>query len=421
MNPLDNLTIVRFAHAFESGGGVEQYLEDIDSALLVRNKLKIVRMYLSENTSRKSVEEKIGMGVLVKIPLEVNNFDRHNSANKQMAEDKWRSIFKYSFRDVVVYNKFLYKAIFKNILKNKYPRMRTLEAINVRQEAEKVFGKCKIDLIIMHYVGGLDSAAIIDEANKKGIPYIIINHFSNSYLKGVDFREQSAGSVGIAGVSSREVPSHLRKTFFNIGDGIDTEYFKKEHAQKIHIDMKEQVLFYPARIVRNKGQIDLIKAYAELREIGLKAKVVIAGHVDSLKYYGELKEFIAQKGLKDDVLFVGQLSRHELRDWYGVSSVLVFPTYQEGFGRILLEAQAMQVTPVAYGVGGVPEGIQHERTGFLVPKGDIAKLADHLEYLLKNEKQRRKMGDEGRRFIESRFSIEALAERHENYYLSVLK
>ena len=62
-NSLDGFTILRFAHAYESGGGVEQHLEDLDRMLLNRNKLNILRMYLSKtskglkNELKKSAKE----------------------------------------------------------------------------------------------------------------------------------------------------------------------------------------------------------------------------------------------------------------------------------------------------------------------------------------------------------------------------
>ena len=86
-----------------------------------------------------------------------------------------------------------------------------------------------------------------------------------------------------------------------------------------------------------------------------------------------------------------------------------------------MEAQAMKVAPIAYDVGGMSEGIQHGKTGLLVRKGDIQTFTKRLEYLLTHEEERRKMGEEGREFVKKHFSLEALADRHEKYYLQILK
>jgi len=230
-----------------------------------------------------------------------------------------------------------------------------------------------------------------------------------------------SGTSGIAGVSALGVPRWLKNRFYDLSDGIDLEIFNPSIAHSLNIEKNIPTIIYPARITRVKGQTDLIKAYAKLKNEGLRARIVFAGRADSAEYEKELKKLVKKNGLTDDVLFLGQLNMEELRDWYGISSVMAFPTYhQEGLGRILVEAQAMKVPSVAYIIGGTPEGIQHGKTGFLVRKGDIQAFTERLRELLTDETKRKTMGEEGRRFVQENFSLEALADRHEKYYLRVL-
>ncbi len=136
----------------------------------------------------------------------------------------------------------------------------------------------------------------------------------------------------------------------------------------------------------------------------------------------KLKNQVCKLDIKNEVLFVGQLNRDQLRDWYGSSAILAFPTYHhEGLPRILMEAQAMEVPTVAYDIGGISEGIKQGRTGYLIPKGDINFFTEKLEELLVNDDRRKKMGEEARRFIKENFSLEALAMRHERYYFQITK
>lgn len=422
---LDGLTILRFAHAFESGesgGGIERYLEDTDMALLARNRLAVVRMQLAEKLGEERKEEKIGQGTLIRVPLDVEESSRQILIDARMTREKRRAFLKNTLRDWVVYNPFLYRTVFREIIRRVYPCKGAIVARNARNEVKNIFRKYNVDLLIMHCVGVMDSAVIIEEAKKVKIPYIVINHFSNDHFNHLSIREQIAESAGIAGVSSIGVPSRLRDEFCNLSDGIDTEYYRVKLARPITIALGAPVILLPARIIDTKGQNDLIRACGELRNKGLRTKVVLAGRTGSLQYVRELKDLANITGLRDDVLFVGQLNSEELRDWYGVSSVLGFPTYHdEGLPRILMEAQAMKVPPVAYDVGGMSEGILHEKTGFLVRKGDIKTFTERLGYLLTNERERRKMGEAGRTLVEKRFSLEALADRHKKYYLQVLR
>ena len=58
INTLDGLTILRFSHAFRSGGGMEQYLDNLDRTILKRNKAKIIRMYLEDESKERKITTK---------------------------------------------------------------------------------------------------------------------------------------------------------------------------------------------------------------------------------------------------------------------------------------------------------------------------------------------------------------------------
>lgn len=419
---LDGLTVLRFAHAYRSGGGLEQYLNDLDHILLKRNKVNIIRMYLEkELKGEKKITENVGQGNLVELPLAVRAGATQSYSDKQHIIETKLSFFKIIFREWVVYNPFLYNTFFREYIRKRYPKPLAFEGKNAGEEVKRIFREYDVDLLVMHHVGGIDSAEIIEEAKKLNIPFIFINHFSNDRFSNVSVREQLKDAAGIAGVSAILLPKRLQGYFYNVSDGIDTELFNPVLKGSIGIETNFPIIIYPARITRVKGQSDLIKAYTKLRMEGLRAKIVFAGRTDSVEYEKELKGLVIKHGLTDDVLFIGQLNTEELRDWYGISSVMAFPTYhQEGLGRILVEAQAMKVPPVAYIIGGTPEGIQHGKTGFLVRKGNIRTFTERLRALLMDETKRKTMGEEGRKFVQNNFSLEALADRHEKYYLRVL-
>jgi glycosyltransferase involved in cell wall biosynthesis len=89
-------------------------------------------------------------------------------------------------------------------------------------------------------------------------------------------------------------------------------------------------------------------------------------------------------------------------------------------GRVLVEAQAMATPVVAYATGGVPEGLKDGKTGYLVPTGDGCALADRLKELLTDAETRAEFGRQGRAFATSHFSLAALADRHELFYMSAI-
>lgn len=423
MRTLDGITILRFAQIFKSGGGIESQLEDLDQILLKRNKMKIIRLYLEKGSNGEGITKKeIGKGSLIEVPLIFNDRAFQSKFVERKIIKSIISFFKKIFRESVTCNQFLYHIFFQEFIKKYYLRFQDFGAQNAGEEVRKIFKNYKVDLVVMHDIGGIDSGEIIEEAKKFGIPYIFINHFSNDRLNNISVREQLNFAEGIAGVTSVGIPRWIKGKFYNLSDGIDTEIFNPSNARTINIEKNIPIIIYPARIIRVKGQKDLIKAVANLRDDGLRAKIVFAGRSDSPEYEKELKKFVSKKKLTGDVLFLGQINREELRDWYGVSTIMAFPTYhQEGLPRIIIEAQAMKVPPVAYIIGGTPEAIQDGKTGFLVRKGDIKTFAQKLHVLLTNEELRKKMAEEGRRFVQKNFNLGALAERHELLYTTIIE
>jgi glycosyltransferase involved in cell wall biosynthesis len=80
----------------------------------------------------------------------------------------------------------------------------------------------------------------------------------------------------------------------------------------------------------------------------------------------------------------------------------VLPSRSEGMPRVVLEALSRARPVVASRIGGIPEMIQHGRTGLLLPPGDTHELAEALAELLGDRERLRRMGDEGRRFVAER-------------------
>ena len=130
--------------------------------------------------------------------------------------------------------------------------------------------------------------------------------------------------------------------------------------------------------------------------------------------------FINKHELINCVSFAGQLNLEDLRDLYYYCDVVVLPSYDEGLGRVLLEAQAMGKPVIAYDVGGINAALINGKTGYMVKKGNAEELFLKIKDLLINERIRLEMGREGRKFIEKFYSLSKLTERHEEFYIKAI-
>ncbi len=101
-----------------------------------------------------------------------------------------------------------------------------------------------------------------------------------------------------------------------------------------------------------------------------------------------------------------------LRRW----TLAAIPSLSESFCIAALEASAMGLPVVATNVGGLPETVIAGETGLLVPPGDAAALADALIALLQDERRRRYLGGNGRRFVAEHFDWEHCMDLWETFF-----
>ena len=140
------------------------------------------------------------------------------------------------------------------------------------------------------------------------------------------------------------------------------------------------------------------------------------------KHYNLKDELIEQTiNLKIDNLVFFVPSVKNLSIPLAVMDIFVMPSLQEGLGLSIMEAQARGVPVVASNVGGIPELVQNEETGLLVPSADVVALAKSIKYLLENESVALSMAEKAKNNIQSKFSIRLMADKTETFYRMALE
>jgi glycosyltransferase involved in cell wall biosynthesis len=142
--------------------------------------------------------------------------------------------------------------------------------------------------------------------------------------------------------------------------------------------------------------------------------IVVAGD-------GELRarlESDARTVLGDRVRFLGWV--HDLPALYGALDVVALTSRLEGTPVSLIEAAASGTPAVATAVGGVAEVVRHRETGVLVPPNDPVAVAAQLLTLLADPHGARRMGEEGARWVQERFSQQRLADDISQLYNELL-
>ena len=170
---------------------------------------------------------------------------------------------------------------------------------------------------------------------------------------------------------------------------------------------RRPVILLPARLTRWKGAEVLVRALARLQN--REAFVVLAGPEQGNGAFSRSLVILAgQLGVSDRLRLVGNCD--DMQAAYQLSDVVVAPSLEpEPFGRTVVEAQAMGRIVVASANGGAAETIEHGVTGFLVPPGDVAQLADAIDYVLQMPQEaRRAFGERARASVAANFAKETM-------------
>jgi D-inositol-3-phosphate glycosyltransferase len=114
-----------------------------------------------------------------------------------------------------------------------------------------------------------------------------------------------------------------------------------------------------------------------------------------------LHKLAARLGIADVVRFRPPVAQDQLADWFRAASVLVMPSYNESFGLVAIEAQAVGTPVVAAEVGGLPVAVREGSTGFLVQGHEPARYAEALRRFVDAPQLVYRMGDAATRHAQS--------------------
>lgn len=157
----------------------------------------------------------------------------------------------------------------------------------------------------------------------------------------------------------------------------------------------------------------VIQVFAEVRR-KLTAKLVMIG--DGPEKAGA-EQLARELGVQRDVLFLG--NQDCMEELLPLADVFLLPSSSESFGLVALEAMSAEVPVVASNAGGLPEVIDHGRTGFLHEPTHVPGLVNSVLKLLTDEPLRRRMGRRARRTVRERFNLEDMVARYIQVYDSL--
>ncbi len=162
------------------------------------------------------------------------------------------------------------------------------------------------------------------------------------------------------------------------------------------------------RLAPVKGQHILVEAALRLAASGLDFSLTIAGGGPELAF---LRDRVQSLNLGDRVSLPGFVSQEELERLYRETDVFVLPSFAEGVPGVLMEAMRDGKPCISTYVNGVPELIEHERSGLLVTPADEAALASAMRRLVEDPALRHRLGEAGRDRVAQEFNLRKNVEK----------
>lgn len=237
----------------------------------------------------------------------------------------------------------------------------------------------------------------------------------NIFLKEKNLLNSAQGIVGVSDSIRQRA-----KEVFNIINNIEVLYNGIMLDQNIEYNtgINSNAVVFAGSMVEQKGIFNLLKAWMRVIEIIPSARLLLYGK-SAGKAEKEIQSLL-KVFPKDTVEIKGFVLKELLPGIYSEASCAIFPSFQEAFSMAPMEAMAIGCPVIYTKRTSGPELITNRLDGLLVDPENVPEIVDAIVYMLTNRKQAIEIGRNGYNKIRRKFNISILADKHIDYYMSIL-
>jgi N-acetyl-alpha-D-glucosaminyl L-malate synthase BshA len=283
----------------------------------------------------------------------------------------------------------------------------------------------RLDVLHVHYAVPHATAAILARSMlpRELQPRVVTTlHGTDTTLLGHDagyapaIRHALTCSDAVTAVS--EFLKRETQRVFDFGDSIEVihNFFsprpprRSREEVRRELGLREEVVVFHSSNLRPGKRIDLLlETVGRVRPRDAFKLLILAGEP-----FAPFAEHVRRLGLADRVIVREKVN--DIEDYLQVADVGLFTSDSESFCLSILEAMCFGCPSVSTRVGGIPEVVEDNRSGLLVPFGDVAALASALEGLIDDKTRRGALGRAAQARARERFSAEIIVPRYEALY-----
>lgn len=314
----------------------------------------------------------------------------------------------------------LYENVFEHVLHFSHPVGYYLNVFFLR----KLLNELMPDLLHTHYASGYGTLARLCGYK----PMLLSVWGSDVYdfpeescLKEYTLRKNLASAERISSTShcmkiQTEKYIKPKLPIEVIPFGVDTEVFcpqPNRDTDKITIGMVK-------KMAPKYGPKYLIEAFASINNKYPNSRIILVGGGPQEE---ELKRLADNLGIAENCIFVGSIPHEDVPNWLNRFDIYCAPSTldSESFGVAVIEASACGLPVIVSRVGGLPEVVQENKTGIIVPPKDVNALVQALETLIKNKELRMSMGEAGRVFVQQHYDWKFCVDKMEQLYYQIIE
>ena len=196
------------------------------------------------------------------------------------------------------------------------------------------------------------------------------------------------------------------------GSGVDSDFFKPKNELK---DKSKIIkILFPARLIREKGIMELIEASERLWKDNKKFYLLIAGETDEGNNSSLTQKEKIRIRKNKNIKFLGHLE--DMRLAYESCDLVVLPSWREGLSRSLIEASSMECPIITTDVPGCVEIVENGINGLIVKSKNVYELEKAIRFALKDIQSFRELGKNGREKVITKFDARIINRNNLNVY-----
>jgi glycosyltransferase involved in cell wall biosynthesis len=224
----------------------------------------------------------------------------------------------------------------------------------------------------------------------------------------------SLHNVGISPNKIELIPNAVDLDKFN--EDVSGKPFREE----LGVSDTQILIGVVGRIAPHKGQDIFIESITDILNSFSNSKFVIVGEDTTRNdnFMNHLQELITQFKLEKKVYFSG--FKPDIPQVMKALDILVVPSLNEAFGRVVIEAMAMKTPVIATIVGGIPDIIEDGINGFLISPNNPTTLSEAVVKLLSNNNLHDRISQHGKKTVEKDYSVSTHIKKIQTLYRSVI-